>query len=343
MSSTGIRQWWPWVVGLVMLAAACVPARQAANPSATAPAAPAGPPERTSLKLGIPVHSATFVAVYLADKRFFAEEGLDVEVVSFNADTEAVQAVAGAAVDIAVPSTIGLVNLVKAEHPVKAFYAGYNQADFSWLAQPDIKTWADLKGKTFGVSAVGSLNDYLTRHLLRKHGLDPEQDVQFVGGGTAANLMAALRAGRVNAAVLSPPFKWQAETEGFTRLGTQADEIGPEWPKGVYVAREEFINQHPNTLRAFLRAHIRAIRHGKANPVESTETLKEILKYDQQFADLAQQEVLPQFDERGRFPSTTMPLFWDVLVATGEVAAPIPEARLLDRRFVDSYEQWAPR
>jgi NitT/TauT family transport system substrate-binding protein len=302
-----------------------------------------GKPERSSLRLGLPLPAASFLPIYLAQDDLFQQEGLSVDVVSFNADTDAVQAIASGTVDIAVPSMIGLVNLVNSGQPVIGFYGGYNQADISWLAQPSIKSWSDLKGKTVAVASIGSLSDYLTRSVIRKHGLDPEKDVQMVAGGSAANSLAALRAGRADAIYASAPFKWQAESEGFTLLGTQAVELGAEWPKGSYVARKEFIDQNPNTIKAFLRAHVRAIRQGKADPATATETLKRVLKYDDQFADKAQAEVLSMMDERGRLPSASMGAFWGILQQTGDVTEPWSEDRLLDRRFVDTFDQWAPR
>jgi hypothetical protein len=37
-----------------------------------------------------------------------------------------------------------------------------------------------------------------------------------------------------------------------------------------------------------------------------------------------------------------MPVFWSIAVAAGEVEAPWPESRFLDRRLIDTFDRWAP-
>jgi hypothetical protein len=67
------------------------------------------------------------------------------------------------------------------------------------------------------------------------------------------------------------------------------------------------------------------------------------LKYTVPEAEHAWDEAVSGFDERGRLPIGIMPLFWSIAVSAGEVAAPWPEARFLDRQLIDSFDQWAPR
>jgi ABC-type nitrate/sulfonate/bicarbonate transport system substrate-binding protein len=179
--------------------------------------------------------------------------------------------------------------------------------------------------------------------LLRKHGLIPERDVQFVQAGETATIFASLKAGRVDAAVLSPPFTWYAEELGFLRLGTQAKDMASAWPRNLLIAREKFLAGFSRTISAFLRAHVRAIRLARENPEIAVQTIMKRLKYERRYAERAYMEVLPGFDERGRLPAEAMHAFWEMAVASGEVTEPWPESRYLDRRFIDTFEEWAPR
>src|SRR5579871_5726257 len=215
--------------------------------------------EKPKLTLGLAVPAASFLPVYLAAARTWKEQGLSVEIVSFRGDAEVSQAMAGGSLDLSLQSLDGLINLINSNQPVKGFYAGFHQADFAWLAQPSIKTWADLKGGTIGVSTFGSLTDELTRYVLHKHGLKPETDVSVVQAGPSATSIQLLRSGRLLAAIQSAPTKWVAEDLGLTVLGTQAKEIAPQWPKHIFVARSQFLDAYPNTVQAFLRAHVAAI------------------------------------------------------------------------------------
>src|SRR5258708_10646756 len=242
-----------------------------------APRAWAAPLEKPRLTLGIPLDAASFTPVYVAAARTWKPAGLDIELISFRGDAEVAQALAGNSIDLSLQSLDGLINLINAGQPVLGFYAGFHQSDFAWLAQPKVKQWADLKGGTAGVSTYGSLTDQLTRYVLKRNGLIPEKDVQIMQVGTTASMLAALKTGRLTLAILSPPFKWMALEAGFTQLGTQTD-IAPLRPKHAYLAKTKFIEDNPNTLPAFLHAHVAALRLARAAPAPAVGLLIEALK-----------------------------------------------------------------
>jgi NitT/TauT family transport system substrate-binding protein len=312
----------------------------AAAVASLAPRALAAPLEKPRLALGIPLDAASFTPVYVAAARTWKPAGLDIELISFRGDAEVAQALAGNSVDLSLQSLDGLINLINAGQPVRGFYAGFHQSDFAWLAQPKVKEWADLKGGTAGVSTYGSLTDQLTRTILKRNGLIPEKDVQIMQVGTTASMLAALRAGRLSLAILSPPFKWMALEAGFTQLGTQTD-IAPLWPKHAYLAKTKFIDDNPNTLRAFLRAHVAALRLARAEPAMTVELLAERLKWSQDYAQRAYAEVMPAYDERGSLPDAHMDAFWGIEIAAGSVTQAWPQGKFMDERFINSFADWA--
>ena len=303
-------------------------------------AAPPGALEKPRLTLGIPVDAASFTPVYVAAARTWNPQGLDIELISFRGDAEVAQALAGNSIDLSLQSLDGLINLINAGQGVQGFYAGFYQSDFAWFAPPHIKQWKDLKGGTAGVSTYGSLTDQLTRYMLKRNGLEPETQVQIVQAGTTASMLAALRSGRLALAILSPPFKWMAQEAGFTQLGTQMD-IAPQWPKHAYLAKTKFIDDNPNTLRAFLRAHVAALRLARAQAAMTVDILVERLKWTRDYAQRAYAEVMPAYDERGRLPDAHMDVFWSIEIAGGAVTQAWPDAKLIDDRFIKSFEEWA--
>ena len=303
-------------------------------------AAPLGAIEKPRLTLGIPADAASFTPVFVAAARTWKPQGLDIELISFRGDAEVAQALAGNSIDLSLQSLDGLINLINAGQPVRGFYAGFFQSDFAWLAQPKIKQWKDLKGSTAGVSTFGSLTDQLTRYMLKRNGLEPEKDVQLVQVGTTASSLQALKAGRLGLAILSPPFKWMAQEAGFTLLGTQID-IAPQWPKHAFLAKTRFIDDNPNTLRAFLRAHVAALRLARADRAMTVDVLIDRLKWTKDYAERAYEEVMPAYDERGTLPDAHMDVFWSIEIAGGAVTQAWPDARLIDDRFIKSFADWA--
>jgi NitT/TauT family transport system substrate-binding protein len=254
------------------------------------------------------------------------------------------QALAGGSVDVNVASINGLANMITAGQPVRGFYAGFDQSDFDFVARPEIKSWADLKGKSIGVSTFGSLTDSLVRAALRKHSLEPEKDVQIVQSGGTPNAVQAMKGGQITAAILSRPNSWQLTDEGYTLLGTQASEIAEQWPKHIFIARTDFLDKNPNTVRALLRGHVSAIRLIRANRDLGVQAIVDTFKFDRPYAERAYDDVVTGWDEKGELPAQQyMDTFWQIAMATGDVTEPWPESKFLDRRYIDTFDQWAPK
>jgi NitT/TauT family transport system substrate-binding protein len=311
-------------------------------PGAAFAAPPRGKPERPKLRIGTAVDAMTFLPIYVAAARTWSEQGLDVEVLSFRGDAEVSQALVGGSIDISAASLNGLINMISASQPVMGFYAGFHQADFTWISQPAIKQWSDLKGKTLGVATFGSLTDALSRYALRRHALEAEKDVQIVQAGSTPSTYQALISGKLAAGILSPPFSWQAQDAGLTVLGTQARDVAPAWPKHLLSTKTAFLTENPNTMVAVLRGHVAAIRLARANRDAADAVMMERLKLTKPFAERAYEVEMPGFDERGSLPEKEMPVFWDITVRSGDVDRPWPESRFLDRRYINTFAQWAP-
>ena len=192
------------------------------------------------------------------------------------------------------------------------------------------------------MTTPGSLTDHLTRYTLQKHGLNPDRDAKVVPIGPSAQAFQAMQSGQLDAGILSPPMKWQGVDMGMTLLSTQRKDVAEKWPKHVYYAQESFIAQNPNTLKALLRAHVRAIRRAKSNPSETAQVLVEAVKFESKFGKRAYDDVIEDFDERGRLPESHMGVFWEIAKRTGDVTEPWPNQKFLDPRYIDSYDQWKP-
>jgi NitT/TauT family transport system substrate-binding protein len=326
----GVRQ---VAVALIVLAATL----------ATAVGAPAQPLETGRIRVGLVVPTPVFLPLYLAATRTAREEGLQIELVTLQGSTGAAQALASGSIDVAIAALHVVVNMIKGGVPARAFYGGLHGADAAWFARPEIQSWAGVRGRRVGITSRGGSFESLTRYALARHGIATERDTQLVtvGGGSVA-LFQALRAGVIDVALMGPPFKWQAEERGFTRLGTEAQEVG-EWPKSLFIARDAFLDANPATIRALLRAHVRAIRLAKASPDVAVATLQEQLRYERPDASRAYAEVMAGVREQGALSAESLRVFWAMAIADGDVTEPWPESRFFDRRFVDTFEAWAPR
>ena len=296
--------------------------------------------EKPRLNFALSVDASSFMPAYIAAARTWKEQGLDVQFSIFRNDAEAAQALAGGSVDVTLQSFDGLVSLIDANQPVFGFYAGFSQADFEWFSLANLKTWNDMRGQTIGVSSFGSLTDQLTRHALRKHGLDPDKDVMIRQIGPSSAALQAMKSGRLGGGVLSAPFKWAALEAGLTKLAVQTEEISAQWPKHTFIARKEFLDNNPNTIRALLRAHVAAIRLARSDKAFAVSVLEDKLKFAPAYSGRAYDDVINGFDERGTIPD--MAAFWEIKKEAGQVKEVWQQEKFFDDRYLKTFSQWAP-
>ena len=135
---------------------------------------------------------------------------------------------------------------------------GIDDAMLSLVAMPEIKSIADLKGKTVSVDAMTTGFAFVLRNMLAKAGLS-ESDVVFskVGGG-AQRLQALLRGEQV-ATLLNAPLDSMAQSKGFVRLATARSIVGPI-QGGVGMARRDTAARLANELEAFIRGFHESIQ-----------------------------------------------------------------------------------
>jgi NitT/TauT family transport system substrate-binding protein len=303
---------------------------------------PMGEPEMSTVRIGISVADSAYLPVYVCARMTCAEEGLDVQLFTFQGDAETNQALLGGSVDLNVQSLSGPMNAINAGQPVRVFYAGMNQADFAWVAQPDVETWEDLRGRSIGVTTYGSLTDTLTRYALQANGLEPEVDIRIVQAGGSPTSWPTIRAGTLDAGILSMNFWLTAQDEGFTILGHQSEEIAPSWPKEVFAAPEDFIRSNPNTITALLRGFARAVLMIKEDKQLGVDVLVDELDYEPERASQVYDFILPQFHADGRMAEEALPVFWELQETLGNVDGPWEPQDYMITDWLDTYAEWGP-
>jgi NitT/TauT family transport system substrate-binding protein len=122
------------------------------------------------------------------------------------------------------------------------------------LPDSPIKTLADLKGQTIGINAPKNILYLLAASVLAEHGLSPN-DVHFVSDIPFPSMAAALKAGRIDAAVLPEPFASIAEqADGAVPLVDLDQGATTSFPVEGYVVTKKWAQENPRTLAAFEQA-----------------------------------------------------------------------------------------
>jgi len=203
-------------------------------------------------------------------KGFYREEGLDVEVIMIRGAV-GMQALLGGSVDYTSASGSTIAAAVRGI-PVKLVFIASAKPQFDLIAQKEIRSVADLKGKNVGISSRGGAVDLLTQLIVQKNGHVPNKDVISLVIGGQEDTALALRTGRIAAALLTPPRPLILQREGFNRLAYSGDYL-PSYPSGGIGVTDEKIKTAPNDVLAFVKGSVRGLQFARQNRAEAMKIL----------------------------------------------------------------------
>lgn len=136
-------------------------------------------------------------------------------------------------------------------------FMGFSRGSVRLVVNPQIKSFADLEGKTLGVDAVATGYSLALRKMLRLSGLaDGAYTLESIGG--TAMRARALMENKIAGTILTTPLELVPESRGFRRLANLADVVGP-YQTIVGMARRSWAARHSDALIGFARAAVNAI------------------------------------------------------------------------------------
>ena len=128
------------------------------------------------------------------------------------------------------------------------------------MAQSEIKSLADLRGKTVLVDAPNTQNALALKKILSTAGLNPGSDYQMKeAGGTTARVAAMLKQKEYAATMASGQTAVRARQAGLVSLAATSSIFGPVLRYGVFT-RRQWAKENSNLLVRYLAAHIEAQR-----------------------------------------------------------------------------------
>ncbi len=229
-----------------------------------------------NIKIGLPSVTITAMPFFIAKEHgFFQQEGLNAEMVVMPASLNIKVLLAGdiqyaATMGSAVAAAIRGINL-----RIVMLFVDRPLQDLVGAAT--INSVAELKGKVLAISSRGGLQDIIMRRILAQSKIDPSQvNIITIPGQTA--MIGALKANRVAAAMLNPPFNFIAYREGLNNLGFSGNYV--RLPSTGVAALGETLEKHPDQVRRLIRALARARTFAKENKARIFPTLKRALRID---------------------------------------------------------------
>jgi NitT/TauT family transport system substrate-binding protein len=238
---------------------------------------------KVSFKVGIipvPEHSKLIIA---RDKGFFAEEGLDVELVEFQNSADGITALRGGKTDIgSVGVTAPLVHISKGADSIRII-GGLGGNGSAIVAGPDFaakyKSLADLKGKKVGTVRLSS-SDAVVRSALTKTGIDWKKDVTIFELKNPAAVIEAVKTGEIDAGVVWAPFDIIALDRGL-KVVVRTEQLSPGHPCCRISVNVEELQKERAAFVGFVKAIYKAERFIVKNRKETIELVSKDLKLDQ--------------------------------------------------------------
>ncbi len=151
--------------------------------------------------------------------------------------------------------------------------------DICFVTMPNspIKSIQDIKGKRLGFTNPGSTTQALTLLLLEKVGLKTT-DVTTVAAGGFGPGLTALENGGIDVMALTDPLT-SKYGDKYRVIGWGKD-LFPPMNNVVGIATEKVMKDHPDTLRAIIRARRRGVEFMNQHPKEAAEIIASVYKMD---------------------------------------------------------------
>jgi len=135
--------------------------------------------------------------------------------------------------------------------------AGVHSGMNKIVTSPEVKSFADLRGKVVASDALNSGYGLVLVRILQMNGLLLDRDYKALAVGSGPSRLAAMREGRAAAAALSSPDDIEAKKLGFNILADATELIGA-YQGSAFVVRRSWAKEHEKEVVSFLRAMIAA-------------------------------------------------------------------------------------
>jgi ABC-type nitrate/sulfonate/bicarbonate transport system substrate-binding protein len=268
----------------------------------------------------------------------FAAEDLSVERRVFTRPPEPVAALIDGTLDlINVIPDVALLEMT-AGAPLTVIANTNDRPQYRLMAQPDIKTGPQLAGKKIGVNDGRSAEALILRRLLRSYGLKDDA-YELVASGPPLQRCGRLRQGEVNATMVTEPFHFILEQEGFTFVGSSI-EAAPAYPFTVAIVRTT--NEGDEKFVGFLKSLKNAWSWlaGAANRAEAVGILSRATDTPPAQADRTYDLYLSPPAPPSLEPAATgVATVLELLAESGRLSSPLPEAaQYIDSRYFERLE-----
>lgn len=249
-------------------------------------------------------------------KGFLEEENFQVDLVRTNIGI-IIQALMAGSVDYVTTSTASITARMQGIPAVVVGFYAAKPMDFL-VGAKGITSARDLKGKTVGISAPGSVTHLLTLKVLQGIGLDPATDVNIRPIGGEDVRFQALESGIIQAALLGSQGVIQGEKAGLKVIVAAADVIDSLAFSGLATSVKK-LKENPEQVRRMSRAALRGLRYVWENKTGTVDVIESWLKLDRKISTMTYDLALKSYSRNGEVDDRGILLTVDMINAREKI------------------------
>jgi len=304
-----------------------------AAPGATA-AAPATRPAPVAIRVHTPSESTSTLPITVAQRLgYYADEGIDLEQQPMPPNVGMAALLAGE-VQFSTAATSSL-SAAAAGAPVRLVISLAERPAHVLVGARGLAFPEALRGATIASSSPGGVQYRESQAALRHFGLDP-QSVTLVALQNDAVRQAALESGAAQAAVLTMPFNYKLEREGYPRLLNFAAGDLVRLPVGALSGTLDYLTKNEDAAVRTLRATLRGLRATRDDKPATVAALQEFFDIDEATASDLYDAVVGSYTLDGRIAASAIR---DALESGDDASRNADPEQLVDFRYLDRAAQ----
>ena len=288
------------------------------------------------VKIGLPDFSISFLSLKVAQsQRLFESEGLEAELIRIS-NPVAMIALLNKEIGYSVATGSVLASAVRGL-PLRVVMYSLRTPPHALMVKPEIKTPPEIKEKIIGV-ATGTTEGILRAIMV--HAKLTEKDVKILLISESSSRLNALSLGRMDGAVLPPPFsvqrkKWVSDVSSAPArcLRSSMRRIAFPPPAGLGVHSDKLQSQ-AQQIRQVVRATLRGHDFIRTRKNDTVKIISDWLKVDSAIAAGAYDAYISSLSPEGWVPEPFLESVVEQQRQALKVPEKVPLAKVADFRIL---------
>ena len=209
-------------------------------------------------------------------KHFGAPYGLDIKMLALKGDPLLLKALIAGQIDSYIGGPPSPMIAASKGADVRIIGCNWVKQNYVLWGHGPVKTLADLRGRTIGISTPGSAPDIFVHAALKNAGLSVA-GVDFVSAGTPPGTLSQLAAGVIDATTSGSEYTSRALAMGLNLI-TTSSAATPLSMQRCYFTSSKLIKSDPDRVARFLAAEMAAYAYSLSHRAETIELTRQITR-----------------------------------------------------------------